>query len=97
MARIKKYGESTTATSEAQKAAARAYYERNKENTKKRGISATLTSSAEREQIQAIFKAHGLTPAQVIRGAAFALLSGEQIPTRSEPLPVQASNEPPTE
>ena len=61
-----------------------AYAKYQKENYK--NVSATFKRS-EAVQIYAIFSAHGVKLAEVLRGAAFALMNGEQIPTRSEPLP----------
>lgn len=60
------------------------YAKYQKENFK--NISASIPR-AEAEYIAALFKSYGLKPSEVIRGAAFALMNGEQIPTRSEPLP----------
>lgn len=61
-----------------------AYAKYQKENYK--NVSATFKRS-EAGQIYAIFSAHGFKVAEVLRGAAFALMNGEQIPTRAEPLP----------
>ena len=61
-----------------------AYAKYQKENYK--NVSATFKRS-EAVQIYAIFSAHNVKPSEVLRGAAFALMNGEQIPTRSEPLP----------
>lgn len=77
-----------TKRTEAQKKADAKYSEKNKTNQREnyKNVSATFKRS-EAEQIAAIFSAHGVKPAEVLRGAAFALMNGEQIPTRAEPLP----------
>lgn len=75
------------------------YAKYQKENYK--NIAASFKRS-EAEKIAAIFSAHNVTPAQVLRGAAVALMNGETIRTQSEPIPTdtQAENdsteEPPT-
>ena len=48
----------------------------------------TTFPKAEKEMISSIFKAHGVTLAQVIRGAAAALRDGQSIRTESEPLTI---------
>ena len=57
--------------------------EKQKQEKRKRYKNAT-----EAEYIAAIFERHGVTPAQVIRGAAAALLDGEPIRTEREPLTI---------
>lgn len=54
-----------------------------KENFKNIGAS---FKRSEAEQIAAIFSAHGVKPAEVIRGAAAALADGQAIRTEREPL-----------
>lgn len=66
------------------------YAKYQKENFK--SIAASFKRS-EAEQIAAIFSAHHVKSAEVLRGAAFALMNGEQIPTRSEPLPTPNTSE----
>ena len=61
------------------------YAKYQKENYK--NIAASFKRS-EAEYIAAIFERHGVTPAQVIRGAAAALLDGEPIRTEREPLTI---------
>ncbi len=59
------------------------YAKYQKENYK--NIAASFKRS-EAEYIAAIFEQNGITPAQVIRGAAAALLDGESIRTEAAPL-----------
>lgn len=61
------------------------YAKYQKENYKNIGAS---FRRAEAVYIAEILAAHGVTPAQVIRGAAAALLDGEPIRTESEPLTI---------
>ena len=58
-------------------------------------IAATF-SKVEKNYIAQIFAAHGLKPAEVIRGAAAALLDGEPIRTESAPLPIPTPSTDPT-
>lgn len=71
-------------TGKTQREAVKRYQARNPE--RQAGIGATFTKS-EKEYIQAIYKRHGVTPAQVMRGAAAALADGQQIRIEREPLP----------
>lgn len=48
----------------------------------------TTFPKAEKEYIQSIYKAHGVTLAQVLRGAAAALRDGQPIRTEREPLAI---------
>ena len=50
-----------------------------------KSISATFRRD-EAERIAEIFKAHGVKPSEVLRGAAAALLDGEPIRTEAAPL-----------
>lgn len=61
------------------------YAKYQKENYK--NIAASFKRS-EAEKIAAIFAAHNVTPAQVLRGATVALMNGETIRTQSEPLTI---------
>ena len=61
------------------------YAKYQKENYK--NIAASFKRS-EAEYIAAIFEQNGVTPAQVIRGAAAALIDGEPIRTEREPLTI---------
>ena len=79
--------------SEAQKRASAKY--RQKKSVKEKnaakqkenfGNIAATFSKVEKNYIAQIFAAHGLKPAEVIRGAAAALLDGEPIRTESAPL-----------
>lgn len=65
-----------------------------KENFK--NVAATLPK-AEAEYIAALFKAHGLKPSEVIRGAAAALADGQPIRTEREPLPIPPEYQTPTD
>lgn len=67
------------------------YAKYQKENYK--NIAASFKRS-EAEKIAAIFAAHNVTPAQVLRGAAVALMNGETICTQSEPIPTDIATEP---
>ena len=68
-------------------------------NNPQKGIGATFFEP-EKNYISSIFKAHGLKPSEILRGAAAALLDGQTIRTEREPLtiPPQANttDEPPT-
>lgn len=75
-------------TGESQRKAVKAYQERNKGAQK--GIGATYATE-ECDYIQSIFKAHKVKPSKVLRGAAAALLEGQQIRTQSEPLTIPAA------
>lgn len=83
----------------AQKRAQKAYRQkpsvREKDKKKQKenfaNIAATLPKP-EKIYIDSIFKAHGLKPSEIIRGAAVALLNGEQIRTQSEPLTIPADD-----
>lgn len=72
-------------TGKTQREAVKRYQEKNKGAQK--GIGATY-STAECNYIQSVFKAHGVKPSEVLRGAAAALLDGEPIRTESEPLTI---------
>lgn len=48
----------------------------------------TTFAKPEKEYIQDIFKAHGVKLAEIIRGAAAALLDGQTIRTEREPLTI---------
>lgn len=61
------------------------YAKYQKENYKSIGAS---FRRAEAVYIAEILSAHGVTPAQVIRGAAAALLAGEPIRTEPDPLTI---------
>lgn len=52
-------------------------------------IAATF-QKPEKEYIAAIFAAHGVKPAEVIRGAAAALRDGQTIRTERQALPIPA-------
>ncbi len=90
--------------SEAQRRADKAYQERTRaeknatqrENFK--NIAATFRRD-EAERIAEIFKAHGVKPSEILRGAAAALLDGEPIRTEAAPLiaPKAAGEEPASE
>ena len=75
--------------SEAQRRADKNYADKNRKNQKEnfKNIAATLPR-AEAEYISAIFKAHGVKPSEIIRGAAAALRDGQPICTESEPLTI---------
>lgn len=80
MGRKKKYKESETKTSTAQKEAAKTYYNKNK--TKYATIS--ITQTAEQTQADKMsIAAHGLTPLKFWR-AAMERLNAEQIPDNNE-------------
>lgn len=68
MGRNKKYEESKTATSEAQKAASRAYYKRKKQagETVHKVLSITMCPD-EYDESQAILTSHNLSPLQAWR------------------------------
>ena len=68
MSRQRKYGESTTATSEAQKAAARAYYQRKKQagEPAQKVLSITMRPD-EYDASRETLTAHRLTPLQAWR------------------------------
>ncbi len=82
---------------EKQKKAKRKRYKNASEETKSnyakyqkekfKNVAASY-SRPEAEYISAIFAAHGVTPREVMRGAAAALLDGEPIRTQSEPLTI---------
>ncbi len=80
---------------DAQKRAQKTYRQKpsvrakDKKNQKENfaNIAATLPKP-EKIYIDSIFKAHGLKPSEIIRGAAAALLDGEPIRTQSEPLTI---------
>lgn len=84
MGRNKKYGESTTATSEARKAAQRAYYKRKKEagGYDYQVLSITMNQN-EYDASRATLAAHGLTPLQAWR-RLMAELNAEPIPAPAE-------------
>ena len=67
MPRKRKYPESTTATSEAQKAAMRAYYQRKKAAGEAQKVIAITMNQTEYESSRATLAAHGLTPLQAWR------------------------------
>lgn len=73
--------------SAAQRRADKAYQEKNKANQREnfKNIAATFRRD-EAERIAEIFKAHGVKPSEVLRGAAAALLDGEPIRTEAAPL-----------
>ena len=73
--------------SEAQRRADEKYKEKDKINHREnfKNIAATFRRD-EAERIAEIFKAHGVKPSEVLRGAAAALLDGEPIRTESAPL-----------
>ncbi len=74
------------ATSEAQKRATKRYREKHGGVTAlQKSIGATFRRD-EAERIAEIFKAHGVKPSEVLRGAAAALLDGEPIRTEAAPL-----------
>lgn len=52
---------------------------------------------AEALYIADIYKAHGIKPAEVIRGAAAALLDGQPIRTEREPLTIPPEYQTPTD
>ena len=70
------------------------YAKYQKENFKT--IAASFKRS-EAEYIAQIFATNGVKPAEVLRGAALALLNGEPIPTASEPLEIPTDSDNPTE
>ena len=70
-------------TGKTQRDAVKRYQEKNK--GKQKGIGTTFNAE-ECDYIQAIFKAHGVKPSEVLRGAAAALLDGEPIRTEAAPL-----------
>ncbi len=70
-------------TGKTQRDAVKRYQEKNK--GKQKGIGTTFNAE-ECDYIQAIFKAHGVKPSEVLRGAAVALLEGEPIRTEAAPL-----------
>jgi len=71
----------------AQREADKRYSEKNKKNQREnfKNISATFKKD-EAERIAKIFKINGFKTAEIIRGAAAALLDGEPIRTQAEPL-----------
>lgn len=81
-------------TGESQRKAVKAYQERNK--GKQAGIGATFNAN-EKNYIQAIFAAHGVKPAEILRGAAAALLDGEPIRTERKPLTIPTDSTDPNE
>lgn len=85
MGRVKKYGESTTATSEAQKAAARNYYKRKKEagNPAQKVLSITMRPE-EYDASRATLTKHGLTPLQAWRRLMSELNAAPVEPSESE-------------
>lgn len=91
MGRASKYPESTTKTSEAQKAAAREYYKRKKAKgeTVQKVLSITMRPD-EYDSSQATLTAHSLTPLQAWR-RLMAELNAEPIPTGTD-----TTDEPPT-
>ena len=76
MGRRKKYQDSETKTSTAQKKANREYYERNKSRVQKFAIVLTVDEVARSNEL---LRAHGLKRAQVWRDA-MARLSAEPLP-----------------
>lgn len=70
------------------------YAKYQKENYK--NIAASFKRS-EAEYIAQIFANSGVKPAEVLRGAAVALLNGEPIPTASEPLEIPTNTQPNTD
>ena len=70
------------------------YAKYQKENFKT--IAASFKRS-EAEYIAKIFTNNGIKPAEVLRGAALALLNGEPIRTTSEPLEIPTDSGNPTE
>ena len=81
-------------TGKTQREAVKRYQEKNKGAQK--GIGATFTA-AECDFIQSIFRAHGVKPSEVLRGAAAALLDGLTIRTEREPLQIPADTDTPTD
>lgn len=74
-------------TGNTQRKAVDAYRQRNPQ-----APIGTTFEKAEKEYIQSIYKAHGVTVAQVLRGAAAALRDGQTIRTEREPLQIPADN-----
>lgn len=72
-------------TGKTQRDAVKRYQEKNKGGQK--GIGTTY-ATAECIYIQSIFKAHGVKPSEILRGAAAALRDGQTIRTESEPLTI---------
>lgn len=72
-------------TGKTQREAVKRYQERNPD--RQAGIGATFTKT-EKEYIQSIYKDNGVTPAQVMRGAAAALAEGQQIRIERDPLTI---------
>lgn len=70
------------------------YAKYQKENFKT--IAASFKRS-EAEYIVQIFANKGVKPAEVLRGAALALLNGEPIPTASKPLEIPTNTQPNTD
>lgn len=70
-------------TGKTQRKAVDAYRQR----TPQAPIGTTFEKS-EKEYIQSIYKAHGVTVAQILRGAAAALRDGQPIRTEREPLAI---------
>ena len=92
MSRQRKYGESTTATSEAQKAAARAYYQRKKQagEPAQKVLSITMRPD-EYDASRETLTAHRLTPLQAWR-RLMDELNAEPIPegeAQPAPAPVE--------
>ena len=74
------------AVTEAQKRAIDKYREKRGGVTAiQKSISATFRRD-EAEHIMNIFKAHGVKPSEILRGAAAALIDGEPIRTEAAPL-----------
>ena len=81
--------------SAAQIRADKAYRKKNRaticENQRENfGNIAATFQKPEKEYIAAIFAAHGVKPAEVIRGAAAALRDGQTIRTERQALPIPA-------
>ena len=58
---------------------------------KKQKPIGTTFAEAETNYIKSVYKAHGVTVGEVIRGAAAALRDGQQIRTEREPLPTEGN------
>ncbi|MCH5315504.1 MAG: hypothetical protein J1E81_06290 [Eubacterium sp.] len=74
-------------TGKTQRKAVDAYRQRNPQ-----APIGTTFEKAEKEYIQSIYKAHGVTVAQILRGAAAALRDGQTIRTEREPLQIPVDN-----
>lgn len=95
MGRPRKYMESTTKTSTAQKKAVETYRAKPKNKTAyakyQRENFKNIGASYKRPEaiyIADIFEKNGIKPAEILRGAAAALRDGQTIRTEREPLTV---------